>query len=119
MARGFSLVEMLVALSVLSIAGLALMNATRESVRTGSILEDRSLAALAADNILNEQLALASGGTALTADAGSYEIAGRSYGWDLAISRTQDEALDRIVLTLSDAQTGRVLHDVTTFRRRG
>ena len=79
---GFSLIELMVALAVLSIAGLALLNAVQQSTRTTAILESRSLARLAADNILNERLARSG---ALAEDNGRYEIAHRVYNWSLVI----------------------------------
>jgi len=117
MRGGFSLIEMLVALGVLSIAGLALMNTTRESLRTGQILEDRSLSALAAENILNAELARVSGGAVL-ATSGDYALGGREWDWRITVTATEDADLVRLDLLLSEPETGRTAAELTTFRRR-
>tara|TARA_R110002072_G_scaffold67609_2_gene165703 strand:- start:3043 stop:3399 length:357 start_codon:yes stop_codon:yes gene_type:complete len=114
MQRGFSLIEMLVALSVLSIAGLALMTTTRETVRAGSIVEERSLSALAAENILNERLARAPQG-AVRNEYGTYELAGREWAWTLSVDATTEAGLNRIVLTLTDTRSDRVAAQIITF----
>lgn len=48
--RGFTLVELLVALAVFSLMVLALLNLAGESVRTAIALEERALAGMVADN---------------------------------------------------------------------
>ncbi|HAQ36098.1 MAG: type II secretion system protein GspI [Maricaulis sp.] len=112
---GFSLIELMVALAVLSIAGMALLNAVQQSTRTTAILESRSLARIAADNILNERLARSG---ALTEEDGHYEIAHRTYDWSLSIEPTTDEALARVVVTVNDEADGREAARLVTFTRR-
>lgn len=112
---GFSLIEMLVALSVLSISGLALLNATQQSTRGAQIIEARSMAALAAENILNTEL-IERAGQPLTSDAGRYELAGRGYDWTLSVLPTSDAGLVRVELIVEeDGGDGR--HSILTFRR--
>lgn len=112
---GFSLIELLVALAVLSIAGMALLNAVQTSTRTTSVLESRGIAQIAADNILNERLARTG---ALVEDSGTYEIAERAYDWSLEIEATTDEALARVTLVLTDLADGREAARLVTFTRR-
>ena len=111
----FSLIELLVALAVLSIAGMALLNAVQTSTRTTSVLESRGIAQIAADNILNERLARTG---ALAEDSGTYEIAERAYDWSLEIEVTTDEALARVTLVLTDLADGREAARLVTFTRR-
>ena len=49
---GFSLIEMMVALAVIAIAGLALMNLTQVTTRNTAAGETRALAALAAGRVM-------------------------------------------------------------------
>lgn len=114
---GFSLIEMLAALAVLAIAGVALMNALTTSVRAASLAEDAALAGLAAENILSEQLATARG--AAPGDrSGPYEIAGRRFDWRLETEPAGDPGLSRITLVV-DTETGREAARLVTFMREG
>lgn len=113
--HGFSLVEMLAALAVLSIAGLALMNAMTTGVRAASLARDTALAGLAADNILALQIA-GEDARSLRARTGRYELAGRTYDWRLAIAAAPVDNLDRVTLVLTDQD--RELARRVTFVRR-
>lgn len=113
--RGFSLVEMLAALTVLAVAGVALINAMTTSVRTTGFSQQASLAGMAADNLLALNLA-GENGQALRSRGGVYELAGRAYEWRLEIDSTPDPQLDRVtvIVELDDAEQARR----TTFVRR-
>lgn len=89
--RGFSLVEMLAALTVLAIAGLALVQAVTQSARAGILSEDRALAALAAENIVAEWQ-LEGTGTPRAAQ-GDYVFAGREYDWAIEVRPTAEDGL--------------------------
>ncbi|MDX1580712.1 MAG: type II secretion system minor pseudopilin GspI, partial [Alphaproteobacteria bacterium] len=54
--KGFTLIEMLVALGVFSIAVIALLNVQSQSVRTLSEIELRAFAHIVADNRMVETL---------------------------------------------------------------
>lgn len=113
---GFSLVEMLAALMVLSIAGVALMNAVGQAASSANLARERALAQAAAQNVFNT-LILEAGGAALTERGGDYEMAGRRWSWDLELEETADPGLQRVTLELSDAQTDAFAHSLTTFQR--
>lgn len=98
---GFSLVEMLAALVVLAIAGLALVQALTQSARAASLAEDRALAALAAENVL-AGWRLERAGTPRAA-SGRYAFAGRDYEWRIVVSPTQESGLVAVELELSPA----------------
>lgn len=53
-ARGFTLLEVLLALALLAIAGMSVLSISGESVRNTPILEQRTLARLVADNQMTE-----------------------------------------------------------------
>ena len=110
---GFSLIEVLVALAVLGVAGLALMQAQQENVRAARIVEERALATLAAENLLNTQLL--EGG--LRDRDGRYELAGIAYDWSFEIERTSDPDLMQVRLEIRPAGRDGVLTELVTFRR--
>jgi general secretion pathway protein I len=112
---GFSLVEMLAALAVLAVAGLALMNAMTTGVRAAGLAQETALAGLAADNILALQIAR-EGGQALRARSGTYGLAGLDYEWRLSIEAAPGGRLDEVTLVLE--HDGREAARRVTFVRR-
>lgn len=98
---GFSLIEMLAALAVLSIAGVALMNALTTSTRAASLAEARGLASIAADNVMAELMAERRV-TPLRDRSGQYQLAGRQFNWRLDVENTDQFELDQVVLVLTD-----------------
>ena len=113
--RGFSLIELMVALAVLSIGGLALISAMRESTRAAVIVQDRALATLAAENLMNTRLAE----LAAPSDAsGRYEMAGAAWEWALEVDETGQAGLVRLTLTLAEEnRPDAVAAEIITFRR--
>lgn len=111
---GFTLIEMMMALAVLAIAGLALMNMTQATTRNTGAVEERALAMLAAENILNTEL-LRPGRP--QSRSGAYELAGSEYDWALDVSATDDAGLVRLHLVVREAGSGRLGAELDTFRR--
>src|SRR3546814_6674663 len=72
--RGFSLIEMLVAVAVLSLVALALLNLAGENTRTALVVEENVLAGIVADNRAVEAMLAAPG--ELSAHAEGTESAG-------------------------------------------
>ena len=113
---GFSLVEMLAALAILAVAGLALMNAMTTGVRAAGLAQETALAGLAADNILALQMA-GEGGPSLRARSGVYELAGVRYDWRLSIDAAPGASLDQVTLVL-EREDREAARRVTFVRRR-
>lgn len=112
---GFSLIEMMAALAVLAVAGIAVVQMLQTTTRNTAALEERSLAMLAAENILNEQLLIS---VDRGNRAGSYALAGVDYDWRLAINPTTDADLLHYVVTIHPDSEDRTLARIETFRRR-
>ena len=112
---GFSLVEMLAALSILAVAGLALMNAMTTGVRAAGLAQETALAGLAADNVLALQIA-GERGQALRARSGTYELAGVTYDWRLSIEAAPGGGLDQVTLVL-EREDREAARRVTFVRR--
>ncbi|XBQ16683.1 MAG: type II secretion system minor pseudopilin GspI [Oceanicaulis sp.] len=98
---GFSLIEMLAALAVLAVAGVALMNALGTTARTAGLARDAALADMAARSVLASRIAEAGGG-ALSDRTGVFEMAGVSYDWRLDVGRSGAPGLDRVELVLEE-----------------
>ena len=114
---GFSLVEIIVALAVLSIAGIALMNAVTQSGRTAIVAREQSLAQVAAENLMNQFVLNLQPGGSISDQSGQYDMAGRTYDWVLEIGETSDPQFKQVTLSVSD-DVGE-LYTLTTFRRTG
>lgn len=114
---GFSLIELLVALAVFSIAVVALLNLTGESTRTAASLEERAMAAVVAENRLLEVI---SGAVPLAEgeDRGEVEMAERQWGFIRVVSPTPEPEMVRVHVRVGLAERRETLAEVTAFRRR-
>jgi general secretion pathway protein I len=94
-ARGFTLLEVLIALAVVALAMLALTRAATVQVRDFDMLRERTLAGWVAANVLTETRL----GTALPSTGrsnGRVEFAARSWRWTREVKATPDPQLRRI-----------------------
>ncbi|HYG26050.1 MAG TPA: type II secretion system minor pseudopilin GspI [Caulobacteraceae bacterium] len=110
---GFTLIEVLVALAVFSLAALTLVNLSGENARAAAALEARTMAAVVADNqavravIDWPPIGITSG----------QEVAGdRPWFWVRRVSRTNDPEVARVDVLVSDRPGGSTLAEVTVFR---
>ena len=113
--RGFTLVEVLVALSVLSIGVLALLNVQGESAVTASAVRDRLLAEIAAENVLVETL---SGPEEIPAGVVSGEsvVAGQAWAWTQTVTSTSDRDIKRVDVVVRKPQVPAPMAAVVAFR---
>ena len=114
-AAGFSLIEMLVALAVFSLAVLGLLNLSGESTRTAVAIEERVLAAVVADNIAVEAATLDVRALADEA-SGSEDAGGRDWRWTRRAEPTADPSLLRIDIRVSPPGEQRTAAELSLFR---
>jgi general secretion pathway protein I len=114
---GFSLVEMLAALGVLAIAGLALVSALTQSARAATLSEDRALAALAAETVLTEARLDGAEGLRARSGAGRRTFADREWDWRITLAPTPDPGLERVTVDVSAQGERRAGYTLTTFQR--
>jgi general secretion pathway protein I len=103
--RGFTLIEMLVALSVLSLAALALIRLEGATLRTTADLRTRTLGQVVTRNLAVETLTDPSA-PALGTTSGQVVNGGLTWRWSKASERTGDDRLARVTISVSDT-TGR------------
>ncbi|HEX7855975.1 MAG TPA: type II secretion system minor pseudopilin GspI [Sphingobium sp.] len=96
--QGFTLLEMLVALAIFSLAGLALVRLQAVSVRTAADLDARLLAEITARNIAFERM---TDPVAVTGGGGTVMNAGREFQWTQTAAPTSDKRLMQITVTVS------------------
>ncbi len=112
---GFTLVEVLAALAIFSIAAIGLVRATSEGARAARIVEGRAMAAIVADNALAETVLerarLETGRSAEVID-----FAGREWEVEREVARTPNPLVLEltIVAQAADGRAGEAR--LTTFR---
>lgn len=99
-ARGFTLIEMVVALAVVAIALGAILAGMARYVSGAAQLRNRSIALWVAHNRLTE-LELQRQWPDLGKSDGDVDMAGISWRWRVQISKTDDEQVRRVEITVS------------------
>lgn len=102
-SAGFTLIEMLVALAIFSIAALALIRLDAATVRTSADVATRTMGQIVAQNIAVETITDPAA-PAVGRAVGTTENGGRSWVWARTTSRTADPALLRVDVAVTDPQ---------------
>jgi general secretion pathway protein I len=100
-ARGFTLVEILVALAVIAVALAAGMRALAQSTDGATLLKQRTLALWVAQNQL-AAAQLAAGGPAAGSREGETTQAGHRLRWREVVTGTPNPAFRKIELTVTE-----------------
>lgn len=115
---GFTLIEMVVALGVLSIGVVALLNLTGETVRTAAAVRENVMAGIVAENRMIETV-IAAETPEFGSDSGKADMAGRTWRWRRQVQPTQDESMARIEVRVSPADGAGDSAHLTGFRGIG
>lgn len=114
--RGFTLLEVLVALAVFSLMAVALLHLAGENTRSAIRVEARVLGGIVAENLAVQAYSLPNP-PALGRTQGTVTNAGRDWRWIQDVARTDDAGILRIDVRVADAD-GQVA-DITLFRDTG
>lgn len=112
---GFTLIEVLVALGVFSIAGMALVELSNESTRSARFLDNRFLAQIEAENRLAETY-IDPSTLVLGVSSGSAEQRGRKLEWTRIVTATPRTGLVSVDVSVSDPETGQTLIRLNVLR---
>lgn len=110
--QGFTLIEMMVALGVFSLAGLALVRLEGATIRSAATLDATMLAQMVARNVAVEALTDA---RPPTSSGGNDTNGGRSWQWQRLVAPIGDQGAIRIDVIVADAQ-GTTLCRLTVIR---
>lgn len=114
-ARGFSLIEMLVAMAVFSLVALAVLNLAGENTRSAVVIEERVLAGVVADNRAVEAM-LATPAELAAQSAGTESAGDRDWRWTRTVSQTDMDAIVRVDVTVMPTGEDRVVAEASVFR---
>ena len=112
---GFSLVEVMVALVVFSVAVMALLSASGESARTLTALGENTLANVVAENRLVEAMAMKPA-PPVGITSGDDRMGGQAWMWRRTVAETEMREFRRIEITVRGAGGDQVLAARTGFR---
>ena len=113
-SAGFTLVEVMVALAVFSLAALALIRLEGATIRSTALLGDTVIAQMVARNVAVEAIT-APRAPALGRAGGVEQNGGRSWRWVREVRSTGDPRILRIDVAVLDA-AGRPLGRLTMIR---
>ena len=112
--EGFTLLEMLVALAVFSLAVLALLRLETATIRGARVLDDSLVAGIVARNVANEAVSEARP-PVVGRTSGSEVNAGRSWTWVRQVVPTGNASIVRIDVAVSN-RAGQVVGRTTAIR---
>lgn len=114
-ARGFTLVEILVALAVVGVGLAALIAKSAESTRSAADLRDRTYAGWVAQNVLTE-IRISNEAMQTGSRSGEEVLAGERWTWTADINEAVVPSLRNVVIRVSrDNQDGSIV-TVSSFQ---
>ena len=110
---GFTLVEVLAALLIFSLAIIGLTRAGTESVRAVNVLQDKTYAGIVADNqIIRARIRPLEIGV----KTGEDSVKGKNYDWRTEISKTESAGFYRVIVSVNEVDSDQVIISRTAFR---
>ena len=114
-ARGFTLIEVLVALALIALSALAMMRITQEGVVATGAVRERVLAEIVAENKLIET-AVAPLMPDIGVTTGRSDVAGQTWVWTQTVSATGDDDILRIDIAVKATDAGSDVAFLSAFR---
>lgn len=112
--RGFTLIEVMVALVVAALALVAVMASISQMIDAGKSMRDRTYASWIAQNRIAE-MRLANTEPDVSRSSGETEFAGLEWSWAATVSETGVEYLYRVDVAVGFAGSDDVIRTVTGF----
>lgn len=113
--KGFTLIEVMVAMAVFAIAGVALIASTSTHFTNLSVLETKMLANWVASNQLVEA-SLEQSWPLKNNKKGKVELAGREWFWQQKIAKTNDKNMSQVSIEIRLKETDKLsLSSLSTY----
>lgn len=121
LVQGFTLLEVLVALSICAMAGIAAMQVAGEHINHLSSLEQQTYASWVAENRLVEIVAKGDEWDAKNGERGQEEIAGQAWYWQQkVIATTAGSSFVQVTVEVySDEELKNSLYELSTYVYKG
>ena len=121
LAQGFTLLEVLVALSICAMAGIASMQVAGEHINHLSTLEQQTYASWVAENRLVEIVAKGDDWSGKNGERGQEEIAGHAWYWQQKIiATTAGSSFVKVTVEVySDEELKNSLYELSTYVNKG
>ena len=116
--HGFTLIEMLVALAIFSLAALALLRLGGATAANSARLNEQAIARIVADNLAVEALSDPTP-PAFGSETGEALNAGRRWAWTRDVTRSPEARIQQIEISVTDMEGGPGRARLTVFRRAG
>ncbi|MFD2165439.1 type II secretion system minor pseudopilin GspI [Thalassotalea euphylliae] len=117
--RGFTLIEVMLAMAVFAIAGVALMGAAQNNFDNLSRLEQKTVANWVASNQLTAAVLDTKQWPPKNNRKGEVEMAGSKWYWQQKVERTQDSALRSVTIEVrATVDQEKPITEMTTFIAR-
>lgn len=114
-SKGFTLVEVLVALVLLAVALSAMIKTASENTVNTAKLRDKYFASLVATNKVNEIRASGTAPKRGTSN-GNIELAKQNWHWNIKIDNTEDKDLNKLTVSISpEYDKDRIVYTLTSF----
>ncbi len=112
--QGFTLVEVMVALSVVALSLLAIAASMNQMIDTSNTMRERTYASWIAQNKITE-LRLANETVEVSTTSGEIDYASATWAWSADISETGIEGFFRVDVSVSLAESDYIIRTVTGF----
>lgn len=114
-ADGFTLIEVMVALSIFSIAILALLKVGSENAKAMAAVEARFMANIVAENKLVEAVFIAPN-LEMGFDDGTSDLARRHWVWERTVTPTAEQKFSKVEIAIKGDESGFVITKLSGFR---
>ena len=114
--RGFTLLEVLVALSICAMAGIAVMQISGEHIEHLSAIEEQTYASWVAENQLVEIRAQGDKWPAKNGSKCKTEMAGSTWYWQEKVTRTADSDFVKVAINVyTDEKREHFVYELATY----
>ncbi|KHA61749.1 type II secretion system minor pseudopilin GspI [Vibrio sp. MarTm2] len=110
--KGFTLLEVLVALAIFATAAIATIRSVSQHINTLSYLEEKTFASMVVDNQMAKVIL---SGRKPTKKQGSEELAGREWFWTIEPVSTTGDLLQAFDVSVSDKKGGASIVTVRSY----